>query len=132
MFVPLEPGTWKIDMDRLQSALSDKTRLMIFNNPHNPTGKLYRRSEIEELVSVLDKYPKVDVVADEVYEEQIYTDEPMTRIGSLMWDRCISISSAGKLFSVTGWKTGWGVGGEEIMKRLSITKQWTTFCSNTP
>jgi aspartate/methionine/tyrosine aminotransferase len=130
--VPLEPGSYSINYDRLQDAITDRTKVLLVNNPHNPTGRLYTKSEVEELANFLADYPQITVISDEVYEEHIYNDTKLARIGNLLWDRTASVYSGGKLFNVTGWKTGWAVGGAEVMKRLTAAKQWTTFCNNTP
>jgi aspartate/methionine/tyrosine aminotransferase len=104
------------------------------NTPHNPLGKVYTPAELQRIADVLERFPEVWVISDEVYEHLVYGGKEFRSIGTYgdLWRRCGMISSAGKLFSVTGWKTGWVIGGEELIKKLTLVKQWTTFTSNTP
>ena len=115
VFVPLNTSDWSIDYTALENAITDKTKMLLINNPHNPTGRLYTEAELRELALFLERYPRIIVISDEVYEEHIYKEEKMFRLGSIMWDRCISIYSGGKLFNVTGWKTGWAVGATQVI-----------------
>jgi len=123
---------WGLDMDAVAKAFSDKTRMFLINTPHNPTGKVFTKSELEQLVAILAKWPKVIVVADEVYEHLTYDGLKHVSIATLpdMFNRTITCSSAGKTLSVTGWKIGWAVGPAHLIRCLGIVNQWAVFSVN--
>src|SRR5690606_17507965 len=104
---------WKLDPNELRSKFSAKTKAIVINTPHNPLGKVFSQ---EELMMIRDLCLEFDVIAvsDEVYEWIVYPGKKHVRMNTLpdMWDRTITIGSAGKTFSVTGWKTGWAYGPE--------------------
>lgn len=122
--VPLRPSSdewqsskgWKLDPTELEAAFSSKTKAIIFNTPNNPLGKVFQRSEIEMIANLVKKY-NVLCISDEVYEWLVYPGSEHIRIATLpdMWERTVTISSAGKTFSVTGWKIGWSIGPEELI-----------------
>eukprot|EP00186_Timspurckia_oligopyrenoides_P000001 CAMPEP_0182452330 /NCGR_PEP_ID=MMETSP1172-20130603/44192_1 /TAXON_ID=708627 /ORGANISM="Timspurckia oligopyrenoides, Strain CCMP3278" /LENGTH=455 /DNA_ID=CAMNT_0024650157 /DNA_START=1346 /DNA_END=2716 /DNA_ORIENTATION=- len=127
----------QIDFDELESVFNKNTRMLVLNSPHNPTGKMFSRDEYIRLSQVLNKYPRVLVLSDEVYEHIIFEAEtqphvPFASISEAMWNRTISIYSAGKTFSVTGWKVGWMIAPAEIISRLVHLQQWIVFCVSTP
>jgi len=135
MHAPVEGSTvWEIDWEAFESAFTPRTRLFVMNTPHNPLGKVYTPEELQRIADVLERFPDVWIISDEVYEHLVYGGREFRSIGTYgsLWSRCGTLSSAGKLFSVTGWKTGWVVGGEQLIKKLTLVKQWTTFTSNTP
>jgi aspartate/methionine/tyrosine aminotransferase len=125
---------WRFDPDQLRKAFTSKTRIFLLNTPHNPTGKVFTRAELELIVEILRDFPDVVVVADEVYEHIVYDGFQHIPIASLpgMWDRTLTCSSAGKMFSVTGWKIGWAVGPAYLIRPPAIAHQWTVFSVNTP
>ena len=106
--VPLRFPDWHIDEAALRAAFSDRTRMVLLNTPHNPTGKVFSRSEID-LICALAREHGAWVVTDEVYEHLTFDGAEHIAVASLpgMWDRTLTISSAGKTFSTTGWKVGW-------------------------
>ncbi|KAL0276227.1 UNVERIFIED_CONTAM: hypothetical protein PYX00_003836 [Menopon gallinae] len=131
--IPLEPRKgmkvtctrdWILDPDRLEKLFNEKTKMIVVNTPHNPIGKVYT---VEELTMIGDLCKKWNVlcVADEVYEWMVYKPNKHIRMASLpgMWERTITIGSAGKSFSVTGWKTGWAYGPKELIKNLQTVHQ---------
>lgn len=126
----------KIDEDELRGVLSDKTRLLILNSPHNPTGKVFAREEMGRIATILEDYPHVCVLSDEVYEKLVYPPNvhvPFASISESAAARTISVYSAGKMFSVTGWKVGWAVSAnEELAQRLAIVQQFVVFSVATP
>ncbi|OMJ75991.1 hypothetical protein SteCoe_24753 [Stentor coeruleus] len=136
--VSLEPpvddvSPWTINFDKLEAAFNNKTKILLFNTPNNPIGKIFTREELERIAQILEKWPNVAIVADEVYEHIVFDGREhisLADIGNL-WERSVTLSSAGKLFSITGWKTGWAVGGPLIIKNMVVSKLWTSFCSNT-
>jgi kynurenine--oxoglutarate transaminase/cysteine-S-conjugate beta-lyase/glutamine--phenylpyruvate transaminase len=124
----------ELDWDTLKQNLSLKTKAIILNTPHNPSGKVFSKTELEKLAGILKEFPQCLVIADEVYEHIVYDENIHTPIASLpgMFERTISIYSAGKTFSVTGWKIGWAIGPSELIRKLQLTQQWVVFSVSTP
>jgi kynurenine--oxoglutarate transaminase/cysteine-S-conjugate beta-lyase/glutamine--phenylpyruvate transaminase len=124
----------ELDWNTLEQTISKDTKAIILNTPHNPTGKVFSKTELERLASILNKFPDCLVISDEVYEHLVYDGEKHISIASLpnMFDRTISIFSAGKTFSVTGWKIGWIVASEQLIRRMSLAHQWVVFSVSTP
>jgi len=106
-FVPLRAPDWSFDPDELRRAFSAKTRAIVINTPHNPTGKVYSRSELELIASLCIEHDAI-AITDEIYEHLVYAGEHVS-IATLpgMRERTITISGASKTFSVTGWRVGW-------------------------
>lgn len=129
-----QPEGWGLDLDELRAAFTDKTRVVIINTPQNPTGKVMSRAELEGVASILKDFPKAVAVSDEVYEHMTYDKKEHLRLGSLpgMWDRSLTVASAGKTFSVTGWKIGWVIGHADLVKGVVLTNQWVQFSVSTP
>lgn len=117
--------------DRIQKACSDNTKMIIINNPHNPTGKILTQSDFAALESLLENFPKINVLSDEVYEYITFEHKHIsahTRIKLV--NRCIMISSFGKSFHVTGWKVGYLVAPEHLMKEIKKVHQFLVFSVN--
>lgn len=137
-YVPIELNPtnekWEVDMNKLESAVTPKTKLMLINTPHNPTGKVFTRDELNSVADILRRNPHVIAVTDEVYEKLIYDGREHIRLASLpdMWERTLTISSSGKTFSATGWKVGWVYGAAHLVKAVSLANQWIVFCVSTP
>lgn len=141
-FVPLHVHTggadgekeFYIDEATLAQAFSDKTRLVILNNPHNPTGKVFTVAELELVAKYVRLHPRVVIVSDEVYEHITFDDKTHMRVANLdgMWDRTLTVSSAGKTFSVTGWKVGWAIGPSNLIKGIHLANNWIQFSVATP
>lgn len=144
VYVPLRaaPGTaanWILDMDELAAAFSPRTRLLILNTPQNPLGKVFSRRELERIAALVQAHD-VYVLSDEVYEWMVYPDpaaQPAIehiRIATLpgMWERTITLGSAGKTFSVTGWKIGWAIASAELARAVFMAHQWIPFAVATP
>jgi len=128
----LRPPDWAVDPDELAAAFSSRTRLVLLNTPHNPTGKVFSRAELELIASHCIERD-VLAVCDEVYEHLVFDGEHVV-LATLpgMADRTVTISSAGKTFSVTGWKIGWACGRPELVRAVQTAKQFLTFTSGTP
>jgi len=133
VFVTLMYPTFNYDSDELESAFSDKTKLIIVNTPHNPTGKVFDKSELMEISALCVQYD-VYAISDEVYEHLIFGDAVHLPLASFdgMKERTFTLSSLGKTFGVTGWKIGWAMAPRELTKSLRLVKQYTTFCTNHP
>jgi N-succinyldiaminopimelate aminotransferase len=122
-----------VDEDSLRAAFSPRTRMVLLNSPHNPSGKVFSRSELD-LVCRLAREHDAWVVTDEVYEHITFDGIPHIPVATLpgMWDRTITISSAGKTFSATGWKVGWVVGPAEAVTAARTVKQFLTYVASGP
>jgi N-succinyldiaminopimelate aminotransferase len=132
-FVTLHRPDFQFDFDELEATINDKTKMIILNNPHNPTGKVYTYEELEYISKLAIKYDLI-VLSDEVYEFITYDGAKHIPIATLpgMFDRTITISSSGKTFSITGWKIGWAYGPAKLIEGVRKVHQWTTFAVNTP
>ena len=113
--VALQPPGWRIDAATIEAAIGSKTRAIIFNNPHNPAGRMFEREELETLASIAREHDLI-VIADEVWEHIVLGGQPFVPFASLpgMAKRTIKVGSAGKIFSLTGWKVGWIIGPPEL------------------
>jgi len=113
--VALRPPAWRIDPLALEKAIGPKTRAIIFNNPHNPAGRMFAREELETLARIACEHDLI-LISDEVWEHVVLNDQPFVPFSSLpgMAERTIKVGSAGKIFSLTGWKVGWMIGSPEL------------------
>jgi N-succinyldiaminopimelate aminotransferase len=129
----LEAPAFRPDLDRLGSIVNDRTKVLLLNTPHNPTGTVLDRGELEAVARLAVERDLL-VVTDEVYEHLVFDGRRHEPIAALpgMWDRTVSISSAGKTFSVTGWKIGWATGPAALVDRVKGVKQYLSFASGTP
>jgi aspartate/methionine/tyrosine aminotransferase len=125
--------TWWYDDDELAQAFAQRPKLILLNTPHNPTGKVFRRDELERIAQLCQEYDVIALV-DEVYDRLVYDQHEHIHLASLpgMWQRTISANSIGKTFSVTGWKIGWAVAPAHLSRAIRATHQWVTFATSTP
>ena len=130
--VTLRPPGFRPDLAALRAAITPRTRLILLNSPHNPTGSVFTRAELTGIAAVAREHDLL-VIADEVYEHMVFAGEHVP-IGSLpgMRDRTVSISSAGKTFSFTGWKIGWITASAELVTAVRTVKQFLTYVSGGP
>jgi len=130
--VPLRPPAWSFDPEDLQGALSERTRLLLINSPHNPTGKVFNREELESISRICVERDLI-AVTDEVYEHLIFEGEhvPLASLPG-MRERTVTISSAGKTFSFTGWKVGWACGPAPLIDAVRTAKQFLTYVNGAP
>ncbi len=144
LYVPLRPqpkaassADWVLDMHELEAAFSERTRLLIVNTPQNPVGKVFHRSELLQIAALAQKY-NILVLSDEVYEWMVYPDPVRqvehVRMATLpgMAERTITLGSAGKTFSVTGWKIGWVIAPPHLAHAVLMAHQWIPFAVSTP
>ena len=126
--VRLEPPNWTLPRAELAKAFSDKTKLILFNTPMNPCSKVFDREELQFIADLCLKHDAL-CVCDEVYEHIIFDDKKHLSIMTLpgMRDRTVRIGSAGKTFSVTGWKVGYVTASPELLKPIAKTHQFMTF-----
>ena len=132
-YVALRGDDWSFDADELARAFNSRTRAIIVNTPHNPTGKVYSREELELIADLCRKH-NVVAVTDEVYEHILYDGIAHTRLATLpgMAERTLTISSLGKTFSVTGWKIGWAIGPADLVNGVNRAHQFITFAVAAP
>ncbi|HUD50857.1 aminotransferase [Parvibaculum sp.] len=126
--ISLEPPLWSLPLDKLAAAFSAKTKLIVLNTPMNPTGKVFTRMELQSIADLVLKYDAY-AVCDEVYEHLVFSGHkhiPLMTLPS-MRERCVRIGSAGKTFSLTGWKIGYITGPEHLMTPIIKAHQFVTF-----
>jgi N-succinyldiaminopimelate aminotransferase len=132
--VTLRPdgGRWSFDEQELRQAITSHTRLILLNSPHNPTGTVFTRAELDVIAELAQQHDLL-VVTDEVYEHLVFEAShiPMATLPG-MAARTLTISSAGKTFSVTGWKVGWICGPAELVAQVRTVKQFLTYVGSGP
>jgi N-succinyldiaminopimelate aminotransferase len=130
--VPLRAPDFAPDLDELRSAVTDRTRVILVNDPHNPTGAVFGRETLETIVELAHEHDAV-IVTDEVYEHLTF-DRPHIPIATLPGarDRTVTISSGGKTFSTTGWKIGWVVAPPALVTAITAVKQFLTYVNGAP
>ncbi len=130
--VTLRAPGFRPDLDGLRAAITARTRLILLNSPHNPTGSVFTRAELTAIAELACAHDLL-VISDEVYEHMVFSGEHVP-VASLpgMRERTVSISSAAKTFSFTGWKIGWVTGTPELVAAVRTTKQFLTFVSGGP
>ena len=131
--VTLRAPDFRLDVDALRAAVTPRTRTILLNTPHNPTGAMLTREELQAVADVAVEHDLL-VVTDEVYEHLVFDGRVHVPICTLpdMWERTVTISSAGKTFSFTGWKVGWVTGPAELVQTVMAAKQWLTFTNAAP
>lgn len=133
VYVPLEPPRYDLDLDRLRQAFSKKTAAIILNTPHNPTGRVLTRAEMEGVAALCREFDAV-CVTDEIYDHIIYdgrTHIPMATLDD-MYERTITVGGLGKTYAVTGWRLGYACAPESYSNALRTVHDFTTICAPTP
>ena len=135
--VTLRSPDFRLDVDALRAAVGPRTRFVLLNSPHNPTGTVLTRAELQAVADLAIEHDLV-VITDEVYEHLTFADDrgehehvPIATLPG-MFERTLSLSSAGKSYSVTGWKVGWATGPADLVSAVLAAKQWLTFTSGAP
>jgi aspartate/methionine/tyrosine aminotransferase len=126
--VRLSPPDWRIPWDELEAAFNDNTKCILFNTPMNPTGKVFHRDELTRIGELLERFDCY-AICDEVYEHLIFDDKTHTPMMTLpgMRERCVRIASAGKTFSMTGWKVGYITADGSLLGVLAKAHQFLVF-----
>jgi aspartate/methionine/tyrosine aminotransferase len=126
-------SSWHFDPDELRAAFAQRPKVVFVNTPHNPTGKVFSRAELEQIAVLCQEYDTL-AVADEVYDQLTYGGAEHVPLATLpgMWERTLTLNSVGKTFSATGWKIGWAVGPAWLNAALRAAHQWVTFATATP
>lgn len=127
-FVHLKPPSWRIERASLEAAITPKTRIIAMNTPHNPTGRVLTRDELEIIADIAIERDLI-VVCDEVYEHLIFDGRPHIPLMGLpgMRGRCVRIGSAGKTFSMTGWRIGYASGPERLITGMMKAHQFVAY-----
>ncbi|RWS05157.1 Kynurenine--oxoglutarate transaminase 3-like protein, partial [Dinothrombium tinctorium] len=142
VFVPLRPkktgvtlnsSDWVFDPQELESKFSPKTKLIVINTPHNPIGKVFSYEELNVIANLCKKFDCIAIM-DEVYEWIVYEHNTHIRMNTLpeMWERTLTVCSAGKTLTATGWKLGWAYGPEHLINALQLIHQNCIFTCATP
>ncbi len=131
--VTLRAPDFRLDPHALRAAVDPSTRFILLNSPHNPTGTVLTRAELQAVADVAIEHDLV-VITDEVYEHLVFDDHEHVPLATLpgMFERTLSLSSAGKSYSFTGWKVGWATGPAHLVDAVLAAKQWLTFTSGSP
>jgi len=130
--VPLEPPAFRPDLDRLRATVTDRTRVILVNTPHNPTGAVLDRETLTTVVELAHRHDAI-VVTDEVYEHLAFGPQHIP-VATLHggWERTVTISSGGKTFNTTGWKVGWLTAPAELVTAILAVKQFLTYVNGAP
>jgi aspartate/methionine/tyrosine aminotransferase len=131
-YLTLRPPRFELDVEALGSMISARTRAIVINTPHNPSGKVFDRTELEAVADLCRRHDLI-AICDEVYEHMVYDGEHIS-LASLpeMADRTITLSSLGKTFSLTGWKIGWAIAAPHLTHAIRAAHQFLTFATATP
>ncbi len=133
VFVPLEPPDYTLDPDRLRRAFTNKTRAILLNSPHNPTGRVFTRDELEGVARLCREFGAV-AITDEIYDQILYDGRTHLPIAALdgMFERTITIGGLGKAYAVTGWRLGYACAPEPFATALRTVRDFTTICAPAP
>ncbi|MFZ4719476.1 MAG: pyridoxal phosphate-dependent aminotransferase [Ilumatobacteraceae bacterium] len=131
--VTIRPPHYAIDPDELRAAITPKTKVLLFNTPHNPTGRVFTREEVQLVADLAIEHDLI-VVTDEVYEHLVFDGAEHIALASLpgMRERTLTISSGGKTFNTTGWKIGWVCGPAALVNAVRTAKQFLTYVNGGP
>jgi N-succinyldiaminopimelate aminotransferase len=131
--VPLAGSDLRPDIDALRDAITPRTKVLLINSPHNPTGVVFTRAELEAIASIAIERDLI-VISDEAYEHLWFDDHRHIPIATLpgMWERTVTIGSGGKSFSFTGWKVGWAYGPARLISAVKVVRQHLSFVSGGP
>ncbi|GAA5526800.1 methionine aminotransferase [Herpetosiphon gulosus] len=132
-YIRLHEPRWEVDFAQVRAAITPQTKAIILNTPHNPTGKVWSRTELSQLAAIAIEHDLL-VISDEVYDRLVFEDYQHCSIATLpdMWERTVTISSTGKTFSVTGWKIGYAIAPNSLTEAIRRVHQFVTFASATP
>jgi aminotransferase len=132
-FVSLEPPAYALDPDKLKAAFNSHTRAIIVNSPHNPTGRVLTRAELDSIAALCRQYDVI-AITDEIYEHIIYDGRPHIPLATLpgMLERTVTISGFGKTFAATGWRLGYACALDPLSTAIRTIHDFTTICAPVP
>lgn len=133
VFVSLEPPRYELDLEKLRRAFFKKTRAILLNTPHNPTGRVFTRAELEGVAALCREFDAV-CITDEIYDQIIYDNRAHLPMATLdgMYERTITIGGLGKTFALTGWRLGYACAPEPLSTALRTVHDFTTICAPAP
>lgn len=131
--IRLQPPDWSFDLEALRSAITPRSKVLLLNTPHNPTGKVFTAEELQAIADLAIEHDLL-VLTDEVYDRLTYDGAEHHPLALLpgMWERTLTINSTGKTFSMTGWKIGYAIGPASLNAAVRSVHQFVTFASATP
>jgi len=131
--VPLREPDYTCDPDELRGAFNERTRLILLNTPHNPTGRVFSRAELSTIAALCQEFDVI-AVTDEIYEHILYDGHEHVSIASLegMHDRTVTISGLGKTYAVTGWRVGWAIAPPQLTRVIRKVHDYLTICAPAP
>jgi N-succinyldiaminopimelate aminotransferase len=131
--VTLRAPSFRFDPQELRAAFSSRTKAILLNTPHNPTGTVFSRSELTLIAELCQEFDAL-AITDEVYEHIVFDNARHVRLATLpgMWERTLTLGGAGKTFSCTGWRIGWAIGPAALQEALCQLRQFTVFAAATP
>jgi aminotransferase len=131
--VPLVPGSWRLDREKLEAAIGPKSRAIVVNTPANPSGMVFDRSELEFVAGICRRHDLL-AVTDEIYDRILFDGREHLRLArfSEMWERTVTISGFSKTFSITGWRLGWAAGPAGLVGPLGLATDLLAICAPTP
>jgi N-succinyldiaminopimelate aminotransferase len=131
--VPLTSGEFRPSPELLRASITPQTRMLLLNSPHNPTGSVFSREELTEIAAIVEEFD-LWVLSDEVYEHMVYDENVHIPFATIpgMGERTITIGSAGKSLSLTGWKVGWATGPADLIAAVRVPRQHLSFVSGGP
>ncbi len=129
-FVRLTPPDWRITKQAFEEALTERTRIIVFNNPHNPTSRLFEEDELRLIAEACVRHDLI-ALSDEVWEHVVFDGRSLVPLAAMpdMRERTVKVGSAGKIFSLTGWKVGWAIAPPELALPVSKAHQYMTFAT---
>ncbi|RUS22651.1 pyridoxal phosphate-dependent transferase [Endogone sp. FLAS-F59071] len=144
VYVPLHPpansktecvsaSEWRLDMDELRSKITRRTRIIVVNTPHNPIGKVFEEEELLAIGRLAEEFNLL-ILSDEVYDRLYFSPREHKRIATLenFWSRTLTVGSGGKSFGITGWRVGWLIGPDHLIKHPLAAQSRIVFCVNSP
>ncbi|MGH8874291.1 MAG: aminotransferase class I/II-fold pyridoxal phosphate-dependent enzyme [Acidimicrobiia bacterium] len=131
-YVTLRPPSFALDIAELRDAFTPRTRAIVVNTPHNPTGRVFTSRELQAVADLCREHDAI-AISDEVYERMVYEGEHLSLAAFPgMWERTVTLSSLGKSFSLTGWKVGWAIAPEQLTAGVRGAHQFLTFATAHP
>mmetsp|Transcript_21536 Transcript_21536/g.21189 ORF Transcript_21536/g.21189 Transcript_21536/m.21189 type:complete len:170 (-) Transcript_21536:213-722(-) len=127
--IPSDDNQWHLDLDALKETLNENTKCIIMNTPHNPTGKVFTKEELQEISDILEEYPHVYVINDDVYYFLTFEGHEHHIFATLgdNWKKTITIFSGGKILCCTGWKVGWAIAPADILRQAVVFNDCTVY-----
>lgn len=132
--VPLNHADFSVDWQRVEDALGPRSRVLMLNTPHNPAGSCFGAADLEALRAILERFPRLLVISDEVYEHMVFDGQPHRSLlgDPLVAERSFVISSFGKTYHITGWRIGYCVAPASLMAAFRQVHQFINFSTNAP